>query len=556
MKLDGIKIQNYRSFDETGIELNDLGKVNIIIGKNNSGKSNILTLIGNLYKYLSKDPLGVGELKINDHYNFENKSVVSFTLKLNKENYSFSENLQEFFSDKNYFTFKYTHTFESQSFICSADHLKEAISKEVSENLKLKISPTFQSDSYEGMLKSLSTLIKINDTNVCIINPFRKIEPAINVDKHNYDYRIKSFNGFDLIKRLDDMKNPRSANQREKIKFNKIENFIKEILNEKNLSIEISSDEHLDKELSLRINDLQVPLENLGTGVHQIIIIAATITDLENYVICIEEPETFVHPEIQRKFVNYLLTTKNQYFISTHSNVFLNIKGVDVYHVDHDGKKSIVNKALSSSEKNELLTELGYQASDLLQTNYLLWVEGPSDRIYINHWIRTLDKNLIEDIHYSIMFYGGKLLAHLSADENALNDFIKLKLINRNIGIVIDSDKKNNKDKINQTKQRILNEFGNNGSFTWVTHGKEIENYIAENDLIQAMKDITGKKNISLDYGVSKSLNKYKLGKENKFIDKISLALSVTKLQADMSVLDLEIKVSELIKKIRIANNF
>lgn len=48
------------------------------------------------------------------------------------------------------------------------------------------------------------------------------------------------------------------------------------------------------------------------------------------------------------------------------------------------------------------------------------------------------------------------MLFHLIADEQALRDFIKLTKINRNSGIVIDSDKKKDDDKINNTKQRII----------------------------------------------------------------------------------------------------
>jgi AAA15 family ATPase/GTPase len=556
MKLEGIKIQNYRSFDEEGIELNDLGNVNIIVGKNNSGKSNILTLIGNLYKFLSNEPLAIDVLKINDHYKFNRKTLASFTLKIGKEFFYIEDGLLDYFKNTSSMAVEYIYSIEEKRFVNSSSHLKEIILPEKANDINFKLNYGILNDSYEQLIQAINRYVYINDTKVCLINSFRKIEPAINVDKSNLDYMIKAFSGFDLIKRLDDFKNPRSANQMQRIKFNKIENFVKEILNEKNLSIEISSDDNLDKELSLRINDLQVPLENLGTGVHQLIIIAATITILENCVICIEEPETFVHPEIQRKFINYLLTTKNQYFISTHSNVFLNIEGIDVYHVSHDGQKSIVNKVLASTEKNELLDDLGYQASDLLQANYLLWVEGPTDRIYINHWMRTLDKNLIEGIHYSIMFYGGKLLAHLSADENALNDFIKLKLINRNTGIVIDSDKENNADTINKTKQRILNEFGNNGYFTWVTQGKEIENYISEHDLRSVISSFTNKENITIKYGPYKPLNKYYYKNEEHQIDKVSLSLALSKINPSLETMDLKEKIQELVNKIKTANNF
>ncbi|MEE9252796.1 MAG: AAA family ATPase [Thermodesulfobacteriota bacterium] len=42
MILDGFEIAGYRSFGEEIVFIPDLGKVNVFIGKNNSGKSNIL----------------------------------------------------------------------------------------------------------------------------------------------------------------------------------------------------------------------------------------------------------------------------------------------------------------------------------------------------------------------------------------------------------------------------------------------------------------------------------------------------------------------------------
>ncbi len=35
-------------------------------------------------------------------------------------------------------------------------------------------------------------------------------------------------------------------------------------------------------------------------------------------------------------------------------------------------------------DKNSILSDIGFKASDILQANGVIWVEGPSDRIYIN----------------------------------------------------------------------------------------------------------------------------------------------------------------------------
>ena len=61
-----------------------------------------------------------------------------------------------------------------------------------------------------------------------------------------------------------------------------------------------------------------------------------------------------------------------------------------------------------------------------MQANSVIWVEGPTDRIYLNHWIQPVDPALKEGLHYSIMFYGGRLLSHLTANDPEVDEFISL----------------------------------------------------------------------------------------------------------------------------------
>jgi len=110
-----------------------------------------------------------------------------------------------------------------------------------------------------------------------------------------------------------------------------------------------------------------------------------------------------------------------------------------------------------------------------MQANSIIWVEGPSDRIYINNWIKSVDSELIEGIHYSIMFYGGRLLSHLSADDESIEEFILLRRLNRHISVVIDSDRTKKGERINKTKSRVCKEFDKGPGFAWVTQGREFK---------------------------------------------------------------------------------
>jgi len=126
-----------------------------------------------------------------------------------------------------------------------------------------------------------------------------------------------------------------------------------------------------------------------------------------------------------------------------------------------------------------VLDRMGSRASEALQSNAVIWVEGPSDRTYIKHWFDLLGGRVVEGRDYSVMFYGGDLLAHLTMDaDTEVQEYIKLLRINRNSAIIIDSDKTYQAEPIRETKRRVKEEAEQIGKIAWITRGKEIENYL------------------------------------------------------------------------------
>jgi len=204
-----------------------------------------------------------------------------------------------------------------------------------------------------------------------------------------------------------------------------------------------------------------------------------------------------------------------------------------------------------------ICADLGYRASDLLQANCVIWVEGPSDRIYLNHWIYALDPSLVEGLHYSIMFYGGRLLSHLSADDPEVGDFISLRRLNRYIAIVIDSDRSAPKKHINPTKKRVRGEFNKGPGFAWITKGREIENYVKPELLEKAVRAVhpkahhlenTGQYDKCLHYTTSKRELRDR-------VDKVKVAREVASEHAQLDVLDLRQMISKLVGFIRESND-
>jgi predicted ATP-dependent endonuclease of OLD family len=330
------------------------------------------------------------------------------------------------------------------------------------------------------------------------------------------------FSGAEMIELLFRLQHPPYDARSEKQKFAKITQFLRDITQNESLSLEVPHDK---SSILVNMDGKTLPLHNLGTGIEEILIMAAASLGFEDKIICIEEPELHIHPLLQKKLVRLLNQADNLFLISTHSSSLIDTEVGAIFSVSSvDGFSEITNP-ISLSETRHALHDLGYRPSDLLQTNSIAWVEGPSDRIYLNKWISLAEPSLREGIDYSIMFYGGRLLAHLTASEETIGEFIELLKLNRYSSILIDSDKKDADSQINLTKQRLVKEIEANGGVAWITSGREIENVIPKDIFEASCADIGRSSAANLDDEFSDRL--VRADDPEKQIDKIRLARAV-----------------------------
>lgn len=592
LKIHGFGISNFRSFGDDVQYVGPLKKFNIVIGENNSGKSNVARYVKRVVRaYLSPQndfkPDNRDKPQGNSHYppNFL-WVLVPIT----------SEFIAKFFGNNQQNAMAKPLVLDFLNAIDAPQnpppgHVWLPIVSNGHAN-GLELGKVFKAGSFLNNSTSqngLSTLwkiahpghsggsadqhwipelLKIATTHakksflVETIPAGRKVETAL--PNYEEEFGLQSENARKFIRELAALESPNYSAVSDKSKWIKIQNFLRTVMRDESISLEVP---HTQDTINFQWDSKYLPIEDLGTGVYQAILLAARATLSENQVICLEEPELHFHPELQRQIMHYLeKETSNQYFITTHSAHIMDAVDACIINVTLEDGQSKISLPLTAHDKRIVCHRLGYRPSDLLQSNCLVWVEGPSDRIYLNYWLKKLAPELEEGWHYSYSVYGGRVLSNFSADdENDENDeveeFIKILPINRFAVMIMDSDRQNVEDSINVSKTRLKDELEKVGGVVWVTRGKEIENYVSYEARLAAVmsthksaKKLAKEKEHETEWDHPLAYINKANGKIETRLSKVKIANEAIKREPDFGILDLNQRMKEIIDFIRHAN--
>lgn len=487
-------------------------KVNIIIGKNDSGKSYLMRqiLMRNInrkthFVFKNKADFELVGIKKIYFYNFKNmiETLIEDNTKL-KESYNqlFIHNLYE--TDGHvYFTIE-----QEQSLSDFLKKIEENINIQDVERIALLeiikreysniISPMWAEPSYYYPTIR-NALLKIDDG----LNDER-LEKNI-IDEYFKTYKkqegsseLKIITGqkisFDIEKYI------KSNNDWEKEKFKKYKVKLAKILKVKEINFIIRNFQIL-----IVIDGKECAFNEVGEGIQNIVILTFYIDDNQKTAnrIFIEEPEINLHPGLQRDFVKGLAEHFNsQIFITTHSPHFVDLvyedeKNFSVVCVKKEnGEINAYNPKLEFFETDELLD---VRASSLMLSNCIVWVEGPSDPNFVNsllklYIIAKCKKEFSKYCHYNYAYNNSvNLSKHINFKKCPEEARMNLKKISKNSFFIFDFDG----EKVHKRNKKLfefMNDNLDSGCAYVMSDVRTIENIIPPNYYIAFFDEIWNEK--------------------------------------------------------------
>ena len=413
--------------------LENVKRINVFIGENNSGKSRMLR---NLIKKDSMNILSNSFLTDNNKENGKGKIRVIKRAVDNFNNYSskvkitLTQNLEELSLMEQYISINEC----IESLDVNSDDLSST-AKNYLESIQSYLRDIYgylaRAQDYAGPTKS------VNKCDVTYIPVLRGIENfnqyfvltknkdldsiTMNEDqrkalneyksnaKHLYLNKVRKaydFKNSDVIFTAEDLYDEITAKL---LGEEKGRNFIRDFQN-------FISKEFYDGEeftlipqqskgyLNVKIGkESERALHNLGDGIKQLITILYKVFEKKDKqaIFFIEEPEINLHPGYQRKLIHILqsdIFCNHQFFITTHSNHFVDscfdYSNISIYKFININKTNNTFQVIDTSPNDiELLQLLGVNNSSVFLSNCTIWVEGISDKILISKYLDVYFKS-------------------------------------------------------------------------------------------------------------------------------------------------------------------
>lgn len=455
------------SAQNDGDEIDVASDTTLIIGKNNAGKTTIITALDNLINH--GNAFGANDFNYRylqeylDSYDICNPPLgapyIEFilTIGLEKDSNDRISNLIPFMlvEDIEDSELDICIRYEVEDFVYFQSEMKKLFSEGKDENAFSKFLNLLHNTDYvlkyydkninkidvDFKLSNLMELqcIKANHlkNDHCLTDAFNKI---INYRYDHIFQKEKKEVNRELEKINKELTENINHNHTEVIR-----NVLKELISMEHMGVDLSADITFDKLMRDLIkyeyieDDANIPENQFGLGYTNLIMIIAAIMDyMERYpessfnskinLISIEEPETFMHPQMQELFIKningaiqVLLSSKNkdvnsQIIITTHSSHILNSKihsnntfNNICYLYENKRNAAVANlnnkKVMPYEYEDEesepfrfLKKHIKYKVSELFFSDAAIFVEGFAEDIIVPYYIekkKELNKHYI-----------------------------------------------------------------------------------------------------------------------------------------------------------------
>jgi predicted ATPase len=534
MKLRKLVIENYRSLEKVTLE--GLQDINILVGKNNSGKSAIFKALVFLRDVFSSTSVGEDVLQRTDR---EKERIITFELTFDfvgaeRESY-FQKEFEKFKLHESQRLDQYLNS-QFLTVFCVKFQLSSNSSSSFLEKLSIAdgqgdLFPVWKQDSHRAEILTamdseiLSLGLFANDeTNknfkTTLVGPLQNLHTFNNkiIDfflKKVFKYLSNAYH-FDVVRRSDlqqpaqevndlmrDGKNLAGVlftlkNSNSKQSFEKIEKFLREAVPD----ISGFNSRLTNAQTMLGFGEFSAPtteplrINEIGSGIEQVLFVATALEVAPpDSVIFLEEPESHLHPSAQRYLLEQLAKSNRQVFITTHSSVFLGDIGyserTSIYRLALINQRSKITR-VSSEELFLTLQDIGVKNSDILLRDALVFVEDINDEKVMRILAEKLDKSLVgKNIGFVSM--GGARAVHSAGK---LSSEALTQLHQGTISIphlfVIDRDERSN-DEILELQKKLQNRI-------YVLENRELENYLlVASSLLRYIKNSAKSDNLKVN---------------------------------------------------------
>ncbi|GGG02543.1 ATP-dependent nuclease [Paenibacillus abyssi] len=468
-----ITIEHYRGLkNKQVLLLAEQNHATFIVGPNNSGKS-LLGRIVRIFQYgldgQVKNTMRFAAEKItdNDYYNLDTNKpiVIGFTIentaltqyqdpKLNK--------LVKFKETEMIIQIHKSGKLYLGNICVGIDGIRShEVTNTTNQSLDITFNPEFLSNfgiNDEEVEKICNALYSILQGSILVFDPIRAF------DRAGDDSLTVS--GYELVNWLNEtehLSEKRTAKD-------KVKQYIEKQLH-LDSPVAVSSNVNQKELIFTFSGNMELSSREVGTGYTMLYILLMELVRNRKLLIIIDEIESHLQPGLVREVMKVIKQIGNaQFIISTHSPIAIETATEEDYLYraqKTDGVcsysgffKHVGSDPSGARIAREICNELGVIPGDVLLSNCVIWVEGPSEVFWLRTWIKTyseylvsqgkLNSYLLEGLHYSLLMTGGSTISHYSFEEDIISitdieedTLLKVLKVNPNPFVMIDSDRTN-----------------------------------------------------------------------------------------------------------------